>query len=329
MSTPANRSAAMEDVFSEEGQASSMNLLGHALADLADKHDDVVVISADLGSALAELRERHPRRYVELGIAETNTISVAAGFAASGFRPYVLAFAPFGMIKCAEQIRTDLAATMLPVTLVTRLSGLAMGYFGASHHAVEDLAIARAITNLTVMTPADNNATLGLLQASHRSAGPVLLRVSEATLPVYSSVPSLEHGRFVRVRDGNDLTIIATGVGVGCALGAATELATRGLRVGVLDAAYIKPFDVQAVRDAAMSTGAILTVEEHNEVGGLGAAVAEVIGRGGIPTRLGMVALPDKDLEVGVPADLLAHYGITVAGVTERALALLERDRPA
>lgn len=320
-----DRSAAMEDVFSDEGQASSMNLLGHALAELADRHDDVVVISADLGSAVGQLRERHPERYVELGIAETNTISVAAGMAASGYRPYVLAFAPFGMIKTAEQIRTDLAATMMPVTLVTRLSGLAMGYFGTSHHAVEDLAIARSITNLTVMSPADNQATLGLLEASHDSAGPVLLRVSEATRAVYDAIPTIERGRFVRVREGHDLTIIGTGLGVGCALGAAQELEGHGISAAVLDAAYIKPFDEEAVLAAARTTRGIVTIEEHNVVGGLGAAVAEVLGRCGVAAPLGIVALPDEDLEVGVPADLLAHYGITTEGVTRQALALLSR----
>ncbi|WP_182347139.1 transketolase family protein [Tomitella gaofuii] len=331
-----DRSAAMEDVFSDEGQASSLNLLGHAMAELADRHDDVVVLSADMGSALTELRERHPERYIELGIAETNTISVAAGMAASGLRPYVLAFAPFGMIKCAEQIRTDLSATMMPVTLVTRLSGLAMGYFGTSHHAVEDLAIARPITNLTIMTPADNNAALGLLEASHDLAGPSLLRVSEGAMPVYDAVPELPRGRFVRVREGADLTIIATGVGVGCAVAAAADLAGRGIDAAVLDAAYIKPFDAEAVLAAARATGAILTVEEHNIVGGLGSAVAEVLGRhageltaarGGSSVRVASVALPDEDLEVGVPTDLLEHYGITSAAVASAATELLGRVR--
>lgn len=320
-----DRSAAMEDVFSDEGQASSMNLLGRAMAELVDRHDDVVVISADLGSTLGELRERHPDRYIELGIAETNTISVAAGMAASGLRPYVLAFAPFGVIKTAEQIRTDLAATMIPVTLVTRLSGLAMGYFGTSHHAVEDLAIARSITNLTVMSPADNVATLSLLEASHAEAGPVLLRVSESTRPVYETTPTIERGRFVRVRDGHDLTIIGTGLGVGCAVEAARQLEGHGISAAVLDAAYIKPFDDEAVLAAARATRAIVTVEEHNVVGGLGAGVAEVLGRNGVAVPLGIVALPDEDLEVGVPAELLAHYGITPEGVLEQALSLLRQ----
>ncbi|WP_137722837.1 transketolase family protein [Prescottella subtropica] len=324
MSTTVDRSAAMEDVFSDEGQASSLNLLGKALADLADRHPDVVVLSADLGSALTELRDRHPQRYFEMGIAENNTISVAAGMAASGFRPYVLAFAPFGMIKCAEQIRTDLASTMLPVTLVTRLSGLAMGYFGASHHAVEDLAIARVITNLTVMTPADNAATVALLERSHDEPGPVLLRVSEATAPVYASPPALERGRFSRVREGRDLTIVGTGTGVGCAVGAADALWEHGIDAGVLDAAYLKPLDETAIL-AAATAGPVLTVEEHSVIGGLGAAVAEVLGRHGIAAKFASVALPDEDLEVGVPADLLAHYGISVEGVVAKAVDLLSR----
>ncbi|MDG3008945.1 transketolase [Rhodococcus sp. D2-41] len=325
MSATTNRSNAMEDVFSDEGQASSLNMIGRALADLADRHPDVVVLSADLGSALSDLKQRHPSRYIELGIAETNTISVAAGMAASGFRPYVLAFAPFGMIKCAEQIRTDLAATMMPVTLVTRLSGLAMGYFGASHHAVEDLAIARAITNLTVMAPADNAATVALLEQSHDEPGPVLLRVSEATRPVYPAAPILQRGRFGRVRDGRDLTIIGTGAGVGCAVAAAGVLEDNGIHAAVLDAAYLKPLDDDAILAAARATGAILTVEEHNVVGGLGSAVAEVLGRHRVAIPFASVALPDEDLEVGVPADLLSHYGITPEGVAREALSLLSR----
>ena len=321
-----DRSTAMEDVFSEEGQAqSSLALLGRALADLADAHDDVVVLSADLGSAVGELRERHPDRYVELGIAETNTISVAAGMAASGLRPYVLAFAPFGMIKCAEQIRTDLSATRMPVTLITRLSGLAMGYFGTSHHAVEDLAIARVITNLTVLSPADDNATISLLRATRDLDGPALLRVSEKPRQVHPVGVEFDPGRIVRVRGGTDVTLIGTGLGVGVAVGAAELLAERGIDAAVLDAAYIKPFDTEAVLTAARETGAIVTVEEHNEIGGLGAMVAETLGRARVAVPLETVALPDTDLEVGVPAELLAHYGLTPEAVAARTGALLAR----
>lgn len=316
--------AQMEDVFSEEGNATSTNNLGKAVFEMVATHTDTVVLSADLGTNVPEIRETYPERYIELGIAETNAISVAAGMAASGFRPYVLAFAPFGMLKCAEQIRTDWAATMLPARFITRLSGLAMGYFGPSHHAIEDLAIARSITNLTVTTSADNNATIGLLRATYDTAGPVLIRVSEGAREVYAEPPTFEPGKFFRLREGSDITIIGTGVGTGCAVQAAENLATQGVEATVLDAAYLKPLDVDAIVAAAASTSAILTVEEHLDIGGLSSAVAETLGRRGIVTRFASVALPDEDLEVATPAVLLEHYGLTPEGVTQRALQLLD-----
>jgi transketolase len=147
----------MVDVFADGAQgdqqdtARAGNPVGAAIARLADADERVVALSADMSAVLTELRERHPERYFEFGIAETNVVSVAAGMAAEGLRPYVLSMAPFGAIKCAEQLRTDVAYTNLPVRFVARLSGLAMGFFGTSHHAVEDIAIARSLTNLTVV----------------------------------------------------------------------------------------------------------------------------------------------------------------------------------
>lgn len=317
--------AHMEDVFSEEGNAASTNNLGRAVFDLVAAHDDIVVLSADLGTNVPEIRETYPERYFEMGIAETNAISVAAGFAASGYRPYVLAFAPFGMLKCAEQIRTDWAATMLPARFITRLSGLAMGYFGPSHHAIEDIAIARSITNLTVTTSADNNATIGLLRATYDTDGPVLIRVSEGASEVYAEPPTFVPGKFHQLRDGSDITIIATGVGVGLAVQAAETLAADGIEATVYDAAYIKPLDVDAIVATVEKTSAILTVEEHLDVGGLSTAVAETLGRRGLVTKFGSLALPDEDLEVGTPAALLEHYGLTPAGVVQRAKELLGR----
>lgn len=313
----------MEDVFSEEAQAASPNVVGAELARLAGVRPDVVVLSADMGAALGELRASHGDRYFDFGIAETNTISVAAGLAASGLRPYVVSMAPFGMIKCAEQIRTDLAATRLPVRIVTRLSGLAMGFFGVSHHAIEDLAIARSITNLTVCATSDAYSTLALLRSTVDVEGPVLIRVSEGIPhPVYSRVPTIERGRFVTVREGTDVTVIATGVGVYAAVEAADLLASEGISVAVLDAAYLKPFDDEAVLKAAASS-VILTVEEHKITGGLGAATAEVLGRHGVAAKLDVLALPDEDLAVGVPAALLERYGLTPTGVTARIRRLV------
>lgn len=318
-----NVTTQMEDVFSEEAQAKSPNVVGDELARMAAEHPEMVVLSADMGAALGKLREAFPERYFDLGIAETNTISVAAGLAASGFVPYVVSMAPFGMLKCGEQIRTDLAATKMPVRIVARLSGLAMGFFGASHHAIEDLAIARTITNLTVCAPSDSYSTLALLRSTYDADGPVLIRTSEGIPhPVYDAVPTIPRGSFVEVRPGTDAAVIATGIGVSAALDAAEALAHEGIQVRVLDAAYLKPLDERAVV-AAAATGRILTVEEHHVMGGLGTMVAEVLGRHGIETRLDVLALPDEDLEVGVPAALIEHYGLTPAGVTERLRRLL------
>jgi transketolase len=318
-----NVTAKMEDVFSEEAQAQSPNVVAEELTRLAEAHPEVVVLSADMGAALVPVRQAFPDRYFDLGIAETNTISVAAGLASCGFVPYVVSMAPFGMLKCAEQIRTDLAATKMPVRIVTRLSGLAMGFFGVSHHAIEDLAIARSITNLTVCAPSDACSTLALLRSTFDVDGPVLIRTSEGvTRSVYSTVPTIPRGSCTVVRPGDDASVIATGLGTSAALDAAEALAADGVDVRVIDAAYLKPFDEQAVLEAA-STGAVLTVEEHHALGGLGSMVAEVLGRHGMNVRLDSLALPDEDLEVGVPGELIEHYGITSTGITERLRRLV------
>ncbi len=314
----------MENVFSEQdARRARQRAVGEELLRLVEEREDVVVLSADMGAVMSDLRERHPERYVELGIAETNTVSVAAGMAACGLIPYVVAMGPFGIIKCAEQLRSDVAYTRLPVRFVARLSGLAMGFFGTTHHAVEDIAIARSITNLTVVAPCDERSTRALIRSTVEHPGPVFYRVSEGADEVYPEPPEIRPGCFVTVREGRDATVVATGLGVGAAMGAARLLEAEGIDVRVLDAAYLKPLDEAAVVRAASETGAILTVEEHNVVGGLGTAVAEVLARHRVPARLSIHGLPDADLEVATPALLLEHYGLTPAGVAARVRRLL------
>jgi transketolase len=314
----------MLDVFSETEEKNdvSANPSGQALADLGEADPRVLTLSADLANTLAEFRERHPGRYIELGIAETNSVSLAAGLATCGYRPYIFSMAPFGVIKCAEQLRTDVAYNHLPVRLVGRLSGLAMGFFGTSHHAVEDIAIARTLPNMTIVAPADGHAVLSLIRSTASLDGPVFIRVSEGTTPVYPSVPVFERGRWPRLREGTDVTLIGHGMGVGLAVAAAAELAAQGVEAQVYDAAYLKPFDEQVIVNTVALTGAIVTVEDHSEVGGLGSIVAEVIGRRQLGIELASIALPDADLEVGVPAELYEYYGLTPAGVVRAALKL-------
>lgn len=317
----------MVDVFSDTGLDTELatNPAGVVIAELGDADPRIVTLTADLSTVIADFRERHPERYIELGIAETNSVSVAAGLAASGFLPYVFSMSPFGVLKCAEQLRTDAAYNHLPVRLVGRLTGLAMGFFGTSHHAVEDLAVARAITNLTVIAPADSQSAVSLLRSTVDLDGPVYFRIAEGPEPVYEEPPAYRHGRWMRVRDGSDVTLAGHGMGVGLAVRAAAALAGDGIEAEVLDAAYLKPFDEEAIVGSAGRTGRILTVEDHSVVGGLAALVAEVVGRNGIGAELGAVALPDEDLAVGVPAELYERYGLTVPNVVARARALLGR----
>jgi transketolase len=317
---------AMENVFSTRSRHDARDVMEPALLRLMAQDPGVVVLSADLGASVDELRGRHPDRYFEFGIAETNTISVAAGMAAGGLRPYVVSMAPFGMVKCAEQIRTDLAYTRLPVRIVAKLSGIAMGYFGPSHHATEDIAIGRSIPNLTIAAPSDAASTMALLRQTADLPGPVFIRLSAGiTAEVYATEPRLPAGRMARVRPGTDLTVIATGVGVCAALGAAGLLAAEGIDIEVLDAVYLKPLHDAAVLDAMARTGRILTVEEHNVTGGLGSAVADVLARAGAGGHLLVHGLPDEELDVAAPAALLERYGLTPRGVADRARELMSR----
>jgi transketolase len=317
----------MRDVFSDvdtdTGVASDP--AGVVIAELGDADPRILTLSADVGVTLAEFRSRHPERYIELGIAETNSISVAAGLAASGFVPYVFSMSAFGVLKTAEQLRTGAAYNRLPVRLVGRLTGLAMGFFGTSHHAVEDVSVARAITGLSVVAPADAQSVISLMRATVDREGPVYIRIAEDAQPVYAEPPTYRPGRLLRVREGGDLTLIGHGMGVGLAVRAAAQLAEDGVQAEVLDAAWLKPFDAEGVVASARSTGAVLTVEDHNVVGGLAGMVAEAVGRAGVVARLGSVALPDERLEVGVPAQLYERYGLTVPNVVAQAEALLDR----
>src|SRR5829696_5704933 len=279
--------APMVDPFSSNAGAAEVeggHAVGEELIRLAEQHESLVLVAADLGDSpmSSAFVRRFPDRFFDFGIAETNSMSAAAG--------------------------------------------LMMGYFGTSHHAVEDIAIARAITGLTVVAPSDANSMRALLRSTVDHPAPVFFRIGTGEeRPVHDEVPVVERGRFVSLRSGADLAIIATGLGVQAAMRAAEQLSAEGVQAQVYDALYLKPLDEQAVLEAAQSTGRILTVEEHKPIGGLGSAVGEVLLRNRVPVEGDVMALPDEDLLVGVPRALLKHYGITADGVVERARALMAR----
>jgi transketolase len=226
--------------------------------------------------------------------------------------------APFGLIKTAEQVRTDWVYNRLKIRMVARLSGLAMGFFGPSHQAIEDIAVARAIDGLDIVTPADANSAIGLLHSTVDVDRPIFFRICEGLPPVYDRPPRIERGTWPTVREGTDVTVIGNGIGTGLGLQAAKLVEGEGISVGVIDSAWLRPFDERAILDAAASTGKILVVEEHSVVGGVTALVAEVLGRNGVSARLAEQAIPAGEIEVGVPAELLRYYGFTAENVASK-----------
>jgi len=300
--------------------------MGDELANIARTRPDVVAVTADLASnnGLDVFREAFPDRFIDTGIAEQNMMSVAAGLASAGFIPYVATFAAFASLLCAEQLRTDVAYTKMKVRVLSHHAGIATGFYGTSHHAVEDIAVTRAMGNMTVVSAADGNAIRGLIRATVDVDGPVYIRIGRgAEKPIYDEVPSFEPGRFFQLREGRDATIIATGIGVKAALDGADMLAADGVSIRVLDAAYLKPFDEAGVIAAAKQTGVILTVEEHNPYGGLGSAVGDVLASSGLGVRFAKLALPDDYALVAPPTHLYRHYGLTGEGVVDKLRPLL------
>ncbi|GMG85069.1 transketolase family protein [Paralimibaculum aggregatum] len=301
-------------------------VLGEELSALADADPRIVVLTADLASAnrTVEFKARHPERFFDFGIAEKNMVTAAAGMAACGQIPFAATFASFLGILCAEQIRTDCAYPNLPVRLIAHHSGISMGYYGTSHHALEDIAMMRSIAGLTVACPADAAMLRAMLRASLDLPGALYLRLGRGRDPVVYPEPPADFafGRAWRLREGRDLAIITTGAEVRPVLDAAAMLAAEGIETRVIDMATVKPLDIAEVRAAAAETGAVLTVEEHNLTGGLGSAVAEVLVEGP-RRRFARHGVPDEFAPIGPPAALYAHYRLDAEGIAARARELL------
>ena len=300
---------------------------GQVLAELGNDHPQIVVLTADLkhSNRLYDFARVHPDRFFNFGIAEKNMVSAAAGMAAAGLLPYVATYASFIGLLCAEQIRTDVCYPRLPVRVLAHHAGITMGFYGSSHHATEDLAIMRSFAEMTVFGTVDANLAEAALKASVSHPGPIYFRLGRGReTPVYGQPPAdFAFGRAITVRDGRDATILTTGLPLKAALEAADVLETEdGLSVRVIDVHTVKPIDVEAVLEAA-TTGAVLTVEEHNIIGGLGGAVAEVLAEAGARCRFRRHGLPDEYALIGPPLALYAHYGLDAAGIARQLRELL------
>lgn len=311
-------------------------VMGEVLAELADEHPNICVLTADLGfpTRVREFAARHPDRFFDFGIAEHNMVSAAAGMATAGKIPYVSTFACFVGLLCCEQLRTDIAYPGLPVRVLATHGGISMGFYGTSHHATEDLAIVRSIAGMTIVSTADRIAIRATLRRTVDHPGPIYFRLGRGREPlVYTPEDELypfAPGKAHRLRAGRDVTIIATGSMVHPSLQAAEVLRGDGIDAGVIDMWCIKPFDAAAVEEAAVSTRRIVTVEEHNVLGGLGGAVAEVVAGLGLPARVIRHGLKDVYAEIGPPKQLYEHYGLDAAGIAAvvRDAVRVPRARP-
>jgi len=299
---------------------------GRALVELGRQDDRVVVLDADLSRSTrtALFAAEFPERFFNMGIAEQSLMGTAAGLALSGKIPFASTFAIFATGRAYEPVRNAIAYPRVNVKIAATHAGLTVGEDGASHQAVEDIALMRAIPNMTIIVPADAEETRQAVFAIAAYHGPVYLRLGRPAVPViYDSNYNYCIGRAHRLRSGKDAAVIACGFMVNEALRAADELLAEGLEVMVINMSTIKPADREAILDAA-GTGAVVTAEEHSVIGGLGSAVAEVLATSK-PTPLAMVGISDSFGESGTPAELMNKYGLTAAAIKEAVKKLKGR----
>lgn len=286
---------------------------GKALIALGAENPNIVVLDADLSKSTktAEFAKTYPERFINMGIAEQNMMGTAAGLAASGKIPFASTFAVFATGRAYEQIRNSIAYPKLNVKIAATHAGITVGEDGATHQAIEDVAIMRALPNMTVLVPADGVETRQAIFAAAKLQGPVYIRMGRLELPVlFDENYHFEIGKAKVLREGQDAAIVANGVMVSMALEAAEQLSQEGISVTVINAASVKPFDRETLVRVAKLVKAVVTAEEHNVIGGLGSAVAEVLSED-CPRPLVRVGLQDTFGESGRPYELLEKYGLT------------------
>jgi len=292
---------------------------GAALAELGAENPDIVVLDADLAKSTKtiDFAKKFPNRFFDMGVAEANMLGTGAGLAASGKIPFCSTFAVFAVGRAFDQLRNSICYPMLNVKIAASHAGISVGEDGASHQSVEDIALTRALPNLTVIVPADAAETKKAVLEAIKIKGPVYLRLGRLGVPsLHENDFVFETGRAITMREGSSVTIIAAGLMVAEALAAAGKLANEGLEVRVINMHTIKPLDKEAVISAAQETKAIVTAEEHSIIGGLGSAVAEVVCEY-CPVPVYRVGIKDSFGESGSPFDLMQKYGLKSRHIAE------------
>ncbi len=300
---------------------------GRSLVELGRKNKNVVVLDADLSKSTktAMFQKEFPNRFFNMGIAEQNLMGTAAGFAASGKIPYASTFAMFATGRAFEIIRNSICYPKLNVKICATHAGITVGEDGATHQALEDIACMRILPNMVVINPSDAISTKKAIFSIAQYKGPVYVRLGRAGVPVLYDEASLnfEIGKGIEVRKGKDVTIIATGIMVAEALKASEILKNKGIHARVIDIHTIKPIDQEIILKAAQETGAIVTAEEHNIIGGLGSAVAEVLVEHK-PVPMKRVGTFDTFGESGKPDELMKKYGLTAENIVDAVQKVIE-----
>lgn len=296
---------------------------GKTLVELGKEYDQIVVLDADLSKSTmtTHFATEFPHRFFNMGIAEQNMYGVASGMATCGKIVFASTFAMFAAGRAFEIVRNAIAYPMTNVKICATHAGLTVGEDGGSHQAIEDLALMRSIPGMVVLNPSDAVSTDKLLRQMAQIQGPVYMRLGRAAVPVvYDEDSNIQIGKGNCVRDGNDVTVIATGVMLDEAIKAAEQLAEQGISVRVIDMHTIKPIDREIIVKAARETKGIVTAEEHSVIGGLGSAVAEVLSQEH-PAKMKILGVQDSFGESGKPGELMEKYGLTAKKIEEAVLS--------
>jgi len=304
------------------------NAYGETLVQLGEKYPNLVVLDADLSKSTKTIMfaKKYPERFFEMGIAEANMISTAAGLASCGKIPFASTFAVFATGRVYDQIRIDLAYSQANVKIFATHGGISVGKDGASHQMIEDIALMRVLPNMTVLAPSDATQTGKIVELMATNKGPMYARIGRANAPIIYDkdyIESVELGKGMMVEDGSDVTIIACGTMVDPAIDARKTLLKQGINAQVIDMHTIKPLDEKLVIKCARETGAIITAEEHSVIGGLGGAIAETLAEKSCPVRFRRIGIKDRFCESGEPKDLLEKYGLNERHIVKNIKDLL------
>ena len=299
--------------MSEVKKIATRESYGNALTELGKKHEDVVVLDADLAAATKTgmFKKAFPERFIDCGIAESNLMGVAAGIATTGKVPFASTFAMFAAGRAFEQVRNSIGYPKLNVKIGATHAGISVGEDGATHQCNEDIALMRTIPGMVVINPSDDVEARAAVEAAYEHQGPVYMRFGRLAVPVINDRPDykFEIGKGVTLREGKDVTIIATGLPVSNCLEAAEKLAADGIDAKVINIHTIKPLDEELVVAAAKETGKVVTVEEHSIIGGLGSAVCDVLAAQA-PTKVLKIGINDTYGESGPAVELVKKYGL-------------------